>query len=80
MKEAEAKKRWCPFARVPFHHSTLDYEASLAAESAAGVNRIAGEKGEPVIPAAALCIGSGCAAWLDFGKGDGRCGLTHFGG
>ena len=63
MKEEEAKTRWCPFARVPFHNAMLDYETPFATESAAGVNLLAGEDGETVIPKAARCIGSACMAW-----------------
>jgi hypothetical protein len=72
MKESEARKLWCPFVRLPFHNSMVDYEIPLATESAAAVNRIADEKQKPVIPHAARCIGRACMAWER-----GRCKLME---
>jgi hypothetical protein len=60
MTEAEARKKWCPFARVP---DSNGIEGVLAA-----TNRHAGEKtgrdGKPrVLRGNAMCIASECMAW-----------------
>ena len=78
MTEAEAKTKWCPFARVPDMAGT----ASLTA-----TNRHAGKKigrnGKPrILRSSSMCIANQCMAWR-WGKGingepytNGHCGLA----
>jgi len=80
--EAEAKTKWCPFARVSSHGRD-------AAWNRIGPHRI----GDPAVmlPAWALCLGPDCMAWRQtdnktwpFGPGEperepepaGYCGLA----
>lgn len=72
--EAEAREKWCPFARV---HE----QGSAAAAS----NRIQDGAGKTtLVPVGSVCIGSTCMAWrwagvepADAKAGrQGRCGLV----
>lgn len=69
--EAEAKQRWCPFARV------LATDANGLALTEAAFNR-SGPVGtnELRIGPAATCIGSGCMAWVWLEQTTGKCGLV----
>lgn len=65
MTEEEAKKKWCPFARVMVTTGN-NVTGAFAVGSA---NRFEGMK-------IALCIGSACMLWRPFGDG-GSCGLMR---
>lgn len=54
--EAEAKTRWCPFARIV---GAIDH---IIPDDQAAFNRIH-NRGEGQIPPSSLCIGSACMAW-----------------
>lgn len=61
MTEDEARKKWCPFARVGFYApATMNYPA----ETAFLGNREA-QDGSPA--SGATCIGSDCMAWRKTG-------------
>ncbi|MEO1187792.1 MAG: hypothetical protein AAFW60_01870 [Pseudomonadota bacterium] len=55
--EDEAKKLWCPFARMAFQHGNT-------VKPGFAVNRIAATGEDTTfIPNGSFCIGSECAAW-----------------
>lgn len=63
MTEDEAKKKWCPFARVTRGHPNANGNASVPSGQPV-FNRL--DLGTPNItqlPPAADCIGSACMAW-----------------
>jgi hypothetical protein len=62
MTEADAKQRWCPFARSPISDD----------DGAAAVNRKL--RGDPDL--GCLCLASGCMAWRWYGDDLGYCGLA----
>ena len=67
MKETEARKKWCPFARV--FTGTSGYVA------AANRGLLLRDEGK------ANCIGSACMAWVPTDMHDGgRCGAVPKGG
>ena len=79
MTEADARKKWCPFART--HLPWVDNDGEVRAM--ASVNRY--DNGGP--DDACLCIASDCMAWRWFAyygpegilqsSDDGYCGLAH---
>lgn len=60
--EAEAAKRWCPFARV----AAFDPDKVRAQALAQSYNRTAVVGFDSKIPEAANCIGSKCMMWQWF--------------
>ena len=73
MREADARTKWCPFARV------VQYAGS---ETPPAGNRDSVGRATDHCNAGACCIGSDCMAWrnveLDFGQysKNGFCGLA----
>ncbi len=71
MTRAEAREKWCPFARV----------ATGATDGEVIINAIATNRrsvGDP--SAGTLCIAERCMAWrqsYDDDPTSGRCGLAH---
>lgn len=64
MTEAEARLRWCPFARVSMVHREI------------AINRYAEL---PAMPQGTTCLGADCMAWRwAYGpkSDDGYCGLA----
>lgn len=70
--EAEAKTKWCPFARTGTHRRVGDIQMG-----GSGNRNAEGE-----LLAAAKCLASGCMAWRQRFRGDeevpskGYCGLA----
>lgn len=76
MTEDEARKRWCPFARVPDGGGADGRQLTAT-------NRHAGDKsgrdGKPrILRGNAMCIASECMAWRSEhnAMGHGFCGLA----
>lgn len=65
MTEAEAKTKWCPFARLLAEMVTKG--TADTQEATASYNRriSKGDYGSAWIPAASACIGSGCMSWRE---------------
>lgn len=63
MTEAEAKSKWCPFARLVSGDETPG-GATISRDTAAAFNRVSVSNGDVVTtPHAAKCLGSACMAW-----------------
>ena len=76
MTEEEAKKQWCPFARV-----VLDWSVLAGGQTVIGpFNSDCADKNETFeSDARTLCIASACMAWRWWGgtkKAEGYCGLA----
>lgn len=79
MKEEEARKKWCPFSRVAKAVGSTSTGQTVPSGQTA-MNRLdPSAPGRPILPDAALCIGSLCMAWrLEMVQeyGAGYCGLA----
>lgn len=76
MREEDARKKWCPFARVAKAVGSTPTGQTVPSFQAV-MNRIdPPTTGRPILPDAALCIGSLCMAWRESGASEGYCGLA----
>jgi hypothetical protein len=69
MTEEDAKKRWCPFARVYSARTDKNDETTAMAS----VNRMVNGRAHPKCP----CLASRCMAWIWQDAKQGECGLAR---
>lgn len=79
LTEAEAKERWCPFARVVVRPTQEISGRQVVFQDCVSINRF--EEADPGLPSGAKCIGSQCMAWRwaaegGYGGRPGFCGLA----
>ncbi len=74
--EEEAKKKWCPMARVV---TATEDGGDLSFDGMPNFNRVC-LPGSVFLHASCLCVGSQCAMWIwersSYREGFGRCGLS----